>query len=225
MAWNDEIKGEQAKIWAASEGDAWHRRNRTHHADDPVLAVIENLPKPQLVLEVGCGDGWRLRKLVHRYGAEVHGVDLSRNAIDEARKGNIIPKGNLRLCGARNLRYAPSNHFDLVILGFVLYAVDREDLFAVVAEVDRVLHEDSYLIIHDFYAGTPHSRAYSHDKRLRSYKMDYARLFTANPAYARIENRILGTNTPTPTTPDDAISITVLRKSTHNAWPLREDTK
>ena len=48
----------------------------------------------------------------------------------------------------------PDNFFDMIILGFCLYLCDRNKLFKIASEVDRVLKENSYLVIIDFYPGS-----------------------------------------------------------------------
>jgi len=73
--------------------------------------------------------------------------------------------------------------FDIVVFGFCLYLCDREDLFRIAQEADRVLKPDGWLIIHDFFAKTPTRREYHHKPGLFSYKMDYRRLFDWHPAY------------------------------------------
>jgi len=42
--------------------------------------------------------------------------------------------------------------FDIVIFGFCLYLCDRDDLFKIAAEADRVLKTPGWLLIKDFYS-------------------------------------------------------------------------
>ena len=76
-----------------------------------------------------------------------------------------------------------SDSFDIVIFGFCLYLCDREDLFRIAQEADRVLKKKSWLIINDFFSQTPTSSNYRHKAGLYSFKMDYRKLFDWHPAY------------------------------------------
>ena len=201
----------QSEILLTSEGDAWYARNLAKvRDDDMVLREIAKNPnlKPRDVLEIGCGTGWRLNKLyAENRDARYSGIDASWKAINQGKAK--FSKINLRVGTADNLGY-PDNSFDLVILGFFLYLVDREDLFKVVMEIDRVLKDKGALIIHDFTADTAHSAAYKHDPRLKTYKMNYWNLWHANPAYTTEQFHL---------TPEEA--IVTLRKNIENGWPLR----
>jgi SAM-dependent methyltransferase len=205
----------QSDIIMATEGDAWFRRNRDKsRLDDPVLKEILDNPRilPLSVLEIGCGTGWRLNALRDRfYDSSFTGCDLSWEAIQEGRKR--YPKLALRAGAADTLGYG-SGSFDLVILGFFMYLLDREDLFRVVAEVDRVLADNGTLVIHDFHPETPHSRAYEHDPRLITYKMNYPELWMGNPAYVLDAFKIWGSG-------NDRESVHTLRKRVLMAWPRR----
>lgn len=208
--------GKQSFIVQTTEGDAWYSRNKDKDRnDDPVLREILDNPNlsPLSVLEIGCGTGWRLNKIRTIYdGCECRGADLSWEAIHYGR--NKYSKVGLRVAEAANLGY-PNDMFDLVIIGFCLYLVDREDLFKVVAEADRVLMNKGALIIHDFVPDEPHSRDYKHDKHLTTYKMGYHNLFLANPSYRLEQFKIWGD-------PDAREGVYTLRKDHERGWPRRK---
>lgn len=168
-----------------SEGDAWWERNKNKlpkPEDDPVLELIRiNDVTPTGVLEIGCGNGWRLSEIRKRYGCPVVGIDLSQSALNDGRKR--YPSVNFAYGSASHLGYFGKDQFNLVIFGFCLYLVDREDLFKVVTESDRVLADGGYLIIQDFPARIPTTVPYKHDGRLRTYKMYYPDLWLSNPSY------------------------------------------
>ncbi|MDO8533503.1 MAG: class I SAM-dependent methyltransferase, partial [Xanthobacteraceae bacterium] len=178
---------EQKKIFISGEGDAWFARNRmaiektVKDKSDPVLMSIKELSvRPRDILEVGCANGWRLDLLAREYGAKGTGIDPSEEAITDGRRR--FPALELRRGTADTLSFA-DGRFDLLIYGFCLYLCDRHDLFRIVAEGDRVLAEGGHLVIYDFLVNEPHRRIYHHDPRLVSFKMNYAALFYANPAY------------------------------------------
>lgn len=184
----------QKNIFLELEGDAWFRRNagalatRKLPESDPVLTEILNLPsngRETRVLEIGCGDGTRLNWLRENRGFVCSGVDPSAQAVAVAQgRGIEACQGT-----ADRLEFADGT-FDIVIFGFCLYLCDREDLFRIAFEADRVLKNPGWLVILDFYSQTPLKREYHHRSGLFSHKMDYRALFTWNPAYTSFSHKV-----------------------------------
>jgi SAM-dependent methyltransferase len=178
----------QRDIFMESEGDAWYQRNqrvlqaRGLPEDDPVLMelipLIEADRETRRVLEIGCGDGARLAWLQDNLDVRCHGIDPSADAVAAARSRGIETAQ-----GTAEALPFESDRFDVVIFGFCLYLCDREDLFRVAAEADRVLATPGWLLILDFYSPAPVSRPYHHREGLLTHKMDYRSLFTWHPAY------------------------------------------
>lgn len=173
----------QAEIFLKGEGDAWHKRNKKmSRLPDMVLETIEKLElKPRSVLELGCGDGWRLEKLK---GPTCHvmGYDPSILAVNEGKKRGL----NLEVATAKEgLYFTKEAYYEMIIFGFCLYLVDREDLQMIVGLADRALKNEGHIIIHDFIVDTPYRRKYKHKDGVWSYKMDYSQLWLANPSYYR----------------------------------------
>lgn len=201
----------QVDIFAGGEAKAWLERNRDKMGgrDDIVSVLIDRLKliptehDQARVVEVGCADGWRLQALRRRYSFNAFGIDPGVE-MDTIVRGVTLYPGV-----AHDLGRFLQQSVDLLIYGFCLYLVDREDLFAVVAEADRVLCEGGHLIIHDFSDG-PYSMDYSHHDCIRSYHMDHSRLWLANPAY-----RIVSVLAE----PRDSITATVMRKDVAHAFP------
>lgn len=220
------MSSKQRDVFRGGEGDAWHARNRSTTDDlegrlraDPVLEAVRALRlTPKRVLEVGCGNGYRLEGLRMQFGAEGVGVEPSSEAVAEARKR--FPSIDVRVGTAEDLPFEDAS-FDAVAFGFCLYLCDRRDLFKIAWQADRVLVEGGYLFIYDFFSpGRAYRNAYSHYEGLYSYKMDYAQLFLGNPAYSRVYHRVLpGSDGTIPLDPDEAIAVTVVRKNLGNAYP------
>ena len=171
----------QKQAFLNGEGDQWWDRNKDkvkYPPSDPVIRAVKMLPKPDSILEIGCANGGRLNELQKLTCAEYIGIDPSQKAIKQGWQFSDV---ELYIGTADNLPFDRS--FDIVIFGFCLYLVDRECLFKVVSEADRVLADGGHLIIYDFAPETPCSTPYEHLDGVTSYKMDYSRLFTANPAY------------------------------------------
>lgn len=201
----------QEDIFRKSEGTAWLVRNVDKMGkNDLIIPLLKKLGiKPTVAFEVGCSDGWRLKKLKEEFDCKVRGIDPSLIAVDKA-----IAAGISVNAGTARRLWVSDYTCDLVIYGFCLYVCDRDDLFQIATEGDRVLQDKGYLVIHDFYAEEPHAVPYHHDIRLRTYKMDYARLWLANPAYRLVTQQIINTD-------DARICVSVLQKNLASAYPLR----
>jgi ubiquinone/menaquinone biosynthesis C-methylase UbiE len=185
----------QKKIFLESEGDAWLQRNSKILAlqklpeSDPLLMELLQLPllelKPVTILEIGCGDGTRLSWLRENRGFECYGIEPSLQAVKMAKeKGIHAHQGT-----ADNLPFADMS-FDIVVFGFCLYLCDRQDLFRIACEADRVLKNPGWLLILDFYSPIPLKRQYHHRLGMFSYKMDYRALFAWNPAYVNYSHKV-----------------------------------
>jgi ubiquinone/menaquinone biosynthesis C-methylase UbiE len=209
----------QRDIFLQSEGDAWFFRNQQSISarklpDDDVLLreVLDFLPlntrEGLKVLEIGCGDGTRLAWLKDHLHAECYGIEPSAQAVAAARQKGI----NVQQSTADALPF-DSRIFDIVIFGFCLYLCDREDLFRIASEADRVLRSPGWLMIMDFFSPAPRSRNYHHRPGVRSYKMDYRTLFTWHPDYECITHKIRHhENAGYTDAPDEWVAVSVLRK-------------
>lgn len=200
----------QVSAFLNGEGDAWLRRNTKRlgsTGNDLVLHGLDKLvgvPRSGNYLEIGCSNGWRLKEIKKRYNANlVYGIDPSDAAIKEAKKLGIEA---LRGC-ATELPWR-DGIFDVVIYGFCLYLIDRKDLFRAVMEGDRVLKDGGIIIVYDFDAHYPHKKPYKHKDGIWSYHQDYAKLFTANPAYSHLFS-----------VSDQTTNATILKKSIERGWP------
>lgn len=89
------------------------------------------------VLDVGCGNGYVLSRYA-RWGAEVHGVDLTETALRLSRSRFTLEglTGEFRLTDGDSLPYADA-HFDIVCAMGVLHHV--EDPRPMLSEMHRVL--------------------------------------------------------------------------------------
>lgn len=216
----------QKEVFVKSEGDKWYERNaskltlKESKKNDPILECL-NLLKPSLgnVLEIGCSNGWRLHKLREKYGAlSCTGVDPSAMAIKKGRKN--YPEISLRKGTADKIPFK-NNRFETVIAGFCLYLCDREDLFKIAYEIDRLLKDKGLLLILDFHPPFAYQNEYAHHPGMYSYKMDYSRLFSWNPNYSTVfqyvhDHKEFTIGAP----PDDRISVTVLHKDSRQAYPV-----
>jgi ubiquinone/menaquinone biosynthesis C-methylase UbiE len=191
---------QQKNIFLQSEADAWYERNHQAVAkknfaiDDPVSAAIveiTELPhyacdrKKLKILEIGCGEGKRLAWLAESFPIDVFGIEPSAKAVEQACRLGINAQ-----CGTADLLPFQDSTFDVVIFGFCLYLCDRQDLFRIAQEADRVLKSDAWLVINDFFAKTPIRREYHHKAGVFSHKMDFRTLFDWHPAYTCYSHRL-----------------------------------
>ena len=208
----------QKEIFLQSEGDAWFTRNQQGVAmrklpDDDVLLreILDFCPEKTgglKVLEVGCGDGTRLAWLKNNLNADCYGIEPSAQAVAAARA-----KGINALQGTADMLPFDNQSFDIVIFGFCLYLCDREDLFRIASEADRVLRSPGWLMIMDFFSPIPRARTYHHRPGVLSYKMDYRTLFTWHPDYECMTHKIRHHGEESYTDdPEKWVAVSVLRK-------------
>ena len=214
----------QRDVFAAKEGDGYFQRNQASldkgsEIRDLVIHRIAHHLSPTAtsrVLEVGCATGANLAVMSSLRPIEGFGIDPSAAAVAS---GNArYPALSLSAATADHLPYEDAS-FDALWFGFCLYLVDRALLHRVVAEADRVLKDGGMLAIHDFDPDAPTVRPYHHHPGLNSYKMDYARLFLADPAYALAE-KLSFTHHSTQWSPDgqQRVGLWICRKNTQAAY-------
>lgn len=184
----------QKEFFLKGEGNAWFERNkktlseRKFPDDDIVLLELTNLFQNfsgLKILEIGCGGGERLSWLKSQ-GADVYGIDPSSEAIGVCKEKNISAK-----IGTADVLPYEGKMFDIVIVGFCLYLCDRQDLFKISSEIDRVLKPTAWLTILDFYKKNHSSNSYAHLEGVFSFKMDYASMFTWHPDYILMLQKIV----------------------------------
>ena len=205
----------QKERFLESEGDAWYRRNAAalearDWSTDVVCRRIELLAAGQTlrILEIGCGEGSRLRWLADQRGHVVTGVDPSAAAVAKAVERAVPALQST----ADRLPFTPRS-FDIVIFGFCLYLCDDEDLFSIAAEADRVLANPGWLLILDFESQAPRYRPYHHLAGVVSRKMDNKAMFLWHPGYTLASHEKFHHGTQQWTDdPEEWVSLACLRK-------------
>ena len=162
------------------------------------------------MLEIGCGEGKRLAWLAENFHLECHGIEPSALAVDAAKVAGVEA-----VQGTADVLPYETEMFDIVVFGFCLYLCDREDLFRIAQECNRVLKPDGWVVILDFFAPMPTRRPYHHREGVYSYKMDYRKLFDWHPAYTCFSHEINHHASDEFTDdPQEWVAISVLRKNT-----------
>lgn len=211
----------QKEVFLRTEGDAWFTRNQQSVAgrnlpdDDALLReLLDFLPVNVgglgglKLLEVGCSDGTRLAWLKNNLNIDCYGIEPSAQAVAAARA-----KGINALQGTADVLPFEKQSFDIVIFGFCLYLCDRDDLFRIASEADRVLCSPGWLMIMDFFSPSQIARDYTHCAGVQSYKMDYRSLFSWHPAYECMSHKVRGhVETSYTDDLDEWVACSVLRK-------------
>jgi SAM-dependent methyltransferase len=177
----------QDNVFTRSEGDRWFERNRKAldsfvTAADLPLKILEMYDlRLGRVLEIGAANGFRLASIRERTGAAVVAVEPSAEAILDGKSS--FPCVNFVRGTASAVPLKET--FDLVIVNFVFHWIDRANLLRAVAEVDRLVQDNGYLLIGDFHPSNRLQVRYHHliDERLFTYKQNYAATFLASGLY------------------------------------------
>lgn len=184
------MKKKQKEIFLDDEGNSWFYRNhkaqqkRKFGTKDPIIQAISKCldtkksSKKKFLLEIGCGEAKRLHWISKNLNFQCFGVEPSKKAATLANAKNVKV-----LQGTADILDFEKKKFDFVVFGFCLYLCDRSDLFQIASEADRVLKDNGYLIIHDFYSTKNMKNKYHHRPGIYSYKMDYRKLFDWHPDY------------------------------------------
>jgi len=148
--------------------------------------VPEQLGHPPRVLDVACGTGVLLRKLLERVpGAEVYGVDASADMLEQAHAA-LKNQPHVRLEQAEvgdgetaNLPYAAQT-FDLITCTNALH--DMPDPVAVLTGLGRLLAPEGQLVVEDFARRKPPFPWFAVEWLARRIEGGYVRAYTLGEA-------------------------------------------
>jgi ubiquinone/menaquinone biosynthesis C-methylase UbiE len=184
------MENNQKKSFLNYEADAWFERNigtikGYNSNDDKVLELFKkyNFDK-NTILEIGSSAGYRLNALKNTFPeSSVFGLEPSEKAIEYG-KANY-KQVNFTHGTADNLSEYEDVSIDVLIVGFVFYVIDRNILFKVISEIDRVLKNNGVIVIIDFFSETSLKNAYQHIDEFEaySYKQNYDDIFVSSRLY------------------------------------------
>lgn len=180
----------QSAIFLEGEGDNYFRRNKAalevRSGASEIMWLGQALSpfkdKVNSVLEIGCSNGAKLEQICGLLDAKGHGIDPSKQAVDEGNRRLSGKVAQLHVGTASRLPFDGLS-FDFVYFGFCLYLLDRQDLFTAMAEADRVLKFGGFLAITDFDPIHRYKRPYHHKESVFSFKQDYSKVFTESGLY------------------------------------------
>tara|TARA_B100002019_G_scaffold261653_1_gene248557 strand:+ start:1000 stop:1665 length:666 start_codon:yes stop_codon:yes gene_type:complete len=184
----------QKQIFLENEGDNWFSRNLDGllSNDDfkDLNTIFEFIQNDFKILEIGCSFGKKLdviRRKKIDLNLSLHGIDPSKKSIDKGKE--LFKKIDLKV-GTSDLLSFKDNTFDLVILGFCLYLVDRDLIFKTVSEVDRVLKPGRFIVITDFEPTYPYRKKYHHLDGIYSFKNNYSNFFLGGSHYSLVKKEL-----------------------------------
>ena len=118
--------------------------------NEDLANMIISLPFPKnknvKVVEIGCGTGERLQRIRSATNWKVAGIDPSRKSIEELEKNKV--QGYVGT--AERLPFQDKS-IDILVYGFCLYLCDRQDMFSIAAEANRVIKTEGWIAIMDFW--------------------------------------------------------------------------
>jgi ubiquinone/menaquinone biosynthesis C-methylase UbiE len=211
----------QKNIFTTTEGNAWFTRNQkkilvsSNEKVERAKILNSFISDKDHILEIGCACGTNLNTLLKHKQVQCYGVDPSFEAV---RVGSQYSPQLTLLQGTADELPFLDEQFEIVWFGFCLYLIDRKLLFKTITEADRVLKDNGILLITDFDPQFPSTSPYIHKKGLNSYKMDYSKLFLANPSYHLLEKNISCINKALYSPPKDIVSTWIMRKNISEAY-------
>tara|TARA_B110001450_G_C17554665_1_gene454148 strand:+ start:210 stop:878 length:669 start_codon:yes stop_codon:yes gene_type:complete len=207
------------KIVKKKEANNYFSRNleffNSSRSDYRILDLIKtNNIEPKSILEIGCANGIKLNEYQQNLNSKInYGVDLSSKAIKSGRR----KFKKLKLLKLSSLEINKIKlKFDLIICGFFLYLLDREEIFNQFNLIYKRLNKNSYLIIQDCDPLFKHTNTSIHNKNLKTFKMSYGNFLEESGLFKMIYKIRNNTNLMKPHDKkkfkSDDTSITLYRK-------------
>ncbi len=179
----------QTKVFLKNEADNYFARNEKAHSSikvDIILDIYKKYfsQKRIKVLEIGCSDGWRLKRIKEQYSADVFGVEPSAKAVNKAKKDFELRNVVASTADA----FSFDCKFDLILAPFVFHWIDRSLLLSSVCNIDKHLNDGGFLLINDFWQNGFRKAGYHHrkDVKIWTYKQDYSKIFSSLGTYKDI---------------------------------------
>jgi cyclopropane fatty-acyl-phospholipid synthase-like methyltransferase len=172
------------KILRTSESNNWFKRNYSQkinlkkkiNFESAAIKIVNFFARThnlnfKSILEIGCSTGIKLNQYKRIFNSKInYGIDLSNEAIKFGRKK--YKKLKLKRLSSLEINKI-NNKFDLIICGFYLYLLDRDEIFNQFNLIYKKLNPNGYLIIEDFDPIFKHTNKSLHNSDLKSFKMSY----------------------------------------------------
>ncbi len=127
--------------WAEQGRDIGMEKGHSASVSEMLESAIPNLPQPFSAIDIGCGNGWVVRKLTKLGASQAEGVDGAQQMVSNARR--IDPQGNYHL--AKLPEWTPVNRFDLVhTMEFLYYLKNPQEMLTKIH--DEWLEDGGWLV-------------------------------------------------------------------------------
>ncbi|MBN2052126.1 methyltransferase domain-containing protein [Candidatus Woesearchaeota archaeon] len=110
--------------------------------------IFDYLRHQSKALDIGCGFG-RLSRMFVLRGYETYGIDINKNAIEEAKRNNELDRVHFSVQDASNTNFA-NDFFDGIVSQAVLACVSIEHRTRILQECYRILKPRGVLQIAEF---------------------------------------------------------------------------
>ncbi len=129
------------RILYNAQADSWQRTKpillSDYSARPFVLEMCEPLQNLN-VFDLGCGEGYVSRQMVHRGAQSVTAIDISEKMI-EAAKSNDCSGINYRVGDARSMSAYVNDSYDLVLAMFLFNYLNVEESARTIKDIYRIL--------------------------------------------------------------------------------------
>ena len=127
--------------WAEQGRDIGMEKGHSASVSEMLESAIPHLPQPFSAIDIGCGNGWVVRKLATLGARRVEGVDGASEMIANARA--IDPSGTYH--EEKLPEWTPENRFDLVhTMEFLYYLKNPQEMLTKIH--DEWLEDGGWLV-------------------------------------------------------------------------------
>ena len=184
------------KKFIKHDSSSYFKRNyfkssdRVGYLNIDILHAVKRLNlKFSNFLEIGCSGGEDLNQFknsLFKYNKKkvsFTGIDVSKDAIKYASKKfksiKFLKLSSLELNKIKN-------KFDMINMGWMLYLLDREEIFNQFNQIYNKININGYLSIIDFQPLFSHTNVNEHTKKFNSYKSDYSTFLESSNLFREI---------------------------------------
>ncbi|MDP6742799.1 MAG: class I SAM-dependent methyltransferase [Candidatus Thalassarchaeaceae archaeon] len=164
--------------WATTGRDEGMEKGHSAAVTEMLEVVIPKLMQPFTAIDIGCGNGWVVRKLATLGANHVEGIDGAEEMVMKARK--VDPEGIYH--HARLPEWKPKNRFDLVhSMEFLYYLKQPQEMLAIIH--DEWLENGGWLI-----AGVDHYKEHEQSLQWPKQLQVHMTTMTINEWKSAMEN-------------------------------------
>jgi len=124
------------------------------------------------ILDLGCGTGGLISRLLETGYTDVRGIDISADAVDIAKQYNL-PVSQLDV--REGVFDLPESHYDVIVIHDVFYFLTEKEMIQVFAQIIRLLRPDGLLLMNlpafNLFKGT-HDEAVGIQQRFNTERVE-----------------------------------------------------